>query len=424
MLRTLFTPSGAATLLAGTLTAFTVSLVGAMPVGEFILLGVVAYVALGVCLDHRLPGPLLRMPLLGAFLALQAMALFGYVFSDFYRGSSGADMARGWARMVFLALDLVAVAFLFGRSPRNYVLLVAGLSLGDAAFSLVETPLFGDYWKFGFGIPVTVLVCAVTPRLGLWGAGGTMLGLGAVHFVLNFRSMGLLMFLVGSLVFAKALPRRLRPYVTPAALGLGLAAVLVVSVGLRNEDGAHHDSRSNISRSSMIRAVLDGVQESPVIGHGSWFSRSHVMAHYIEIRNERARLAGIGGFDERELGADVAIHSQILVALGEGGILGGSFFLAYGALLLWGVGYVVFVQPWNARTPLFLFTLTLALWHLAMSPFSGAHRVSIAMAAGLILLLWREAGAATGRPVVVAAGRVPARNLPRPPVLTANAATS
>jgi hypothetical protein len=37
-----------------------------------------------------------------------------------------------------------------------------------------------------------------------------------------------------------------------------------------------------------------------------------------------------------------------------------------------------------------VFLLLLASWHLVMSLFSGAHRVYIALAAGLILLIQAE----------------------------------
>ncbi len=93
----------------------------------------------------------------------------------------------------------------------------------------------------------------------------------------------------------------------------------------------------------------------------------------------------------------MAIHSQILVCLAEGGLLGGVFFLFYGAMLLWALGWLVLTQRWQLWTHLGVFFLLLKLCDLATSPFSGAHRVLIAAAVGLILLLWHRAPASFRR---------------------------
>jgi len=52
------------------------------------------------------------------------------------------------------------------------------------------------------------------------------------------------------------------------------------------------------------------------------------------------------------------------------------------------------VQTWHRRALLEILVLLSALWNLLFSPFSGAHRVAIALACGLILLRQAEAEAA------------------------------
>ena len=108
-------------LVAGFATPFTVSLVGEMPVGEVILLGVAAVAGFGIVSRRRWPGQLMAGRLFRLFLFAQAVAFLGYVLSDLARGSSSHDAVRGWARMGFLTVDLVAVAYLFENSPRNFV---------------------------------------------------------------------------------------------------------------------------------------------------------------------------------------------------------------------------------------------------------------------------------------------------------------
>src|SRR4051812_35924768 len=114
------------TFAAGLLTPFTVSLVGEMPVGELVLMVAAGWAGLCVIFNRAWPGVLVRHPLLGAMMVAQAVALTAYIFSDLYRQSTPHDMARGWGRMVFLTIDLIAVAYLFSRGRRNLVALVIG----------------------------------------------------------------------------------------------------------------------------------------------------------------------------------------------------------------------------------------------------------------------------------------------------------
>jgi hypothetical protein len=85
------------------------------------------------------------------------------------------------------------------------------------------------------------------------------------------------------------------------------------------------------------------------------------------------------------------LHSQILVALAEGGLFGGAFFIVFGLGLAWSLAHTVLVRPWHRLAPMTILILLLAVWNLLFSPFSGAHRVHIATACGLILLLKTDA---------------------------------
>ena len=99
----------------------------------------------------------------------------------------------------------------------------------------------------------------------------------------------------------------------------------------------------------------------------------------------------MGGFaspnTDTEDSEKMALHSQILVALAEGGIFGGAFFIVYGIALFRTLYKIVLFEKWHRLTPLCTLLLLLALWNLFCSPFSGAHRVYIAMTCGLMLLL-------------------------------------
>ena len=400
----------AVALVAGFATPFTVSLVGEMPVGEVILLGVAAVAGFGIVSRRRWPGPLMAGRLFHLFLFAQAIAFLGYVLSDLARGSTSHDAIRGWARMGFLTVDLVAVAYLFENSPRNFVGLgVLGAALGSSVQTFLFGALFGDAWKFGYGGPATLLVFLFSPALGLGFAQVAITALGCLHLVLGYRSLGAECLLVAALLTVLRFPRRVRAWALPVFVGAITLAALTFYLRIQHEDEGARSSRSDVERSAMMRAAWDGFAGSPFVGQGSWFSRSKVMDRFLVLRTERAEDAGVGGFATDAVEEGLSVHSQLLVALAEGGILGGSFFLFYGASLLWALGYCILQRPLDRLSPVYLLTLAGAFSNLLFSPFSGAHRVGIALAVGLVLLLARE----RREPPPPAPVR-PHRRLPRP----------
>lgn len=384
-------PSVAWTLLAGVLTPFTVSLGGEMPVGELALFVAAAWALLIVALSHAWPGGLWRDPVFLGLLGCQAVALLAYVASDLVRGSDPRDLVRGWARMIFLAVDLAAVAYLVGCTALNFVVLLVGIQLGEVAKVLLLGALFDDYWKFGYALPVTVGVLLVFGRLGVLASACAAAGLGVLHFALDFRSLGMLCLLVAALVSVQAFPRSARAWIAPLGLAVALFLVALVYARTRSDREGQRSTRSDVERSSMVIAALEAFRESPLLGHGSWFSRSDVMDDFMVIREERAKLAGVGGFagsnDEEE---GVTLHSQILVTLAEGGLFGAAFFIPYALGLAWALREQVIVRAWTPLAPVRHFVLSLALFNVFLSPFSGAHRVGIALAAVLVVLVHRE----------------------------------
>jgi hypothetical protein len=371
--------------LAGFLTPFTISLVGEMPVGEIVLMAVAAWAVLCVFLHRAWPGPLLGNKFLWTLLAAQLIGLGGYIFSDLYRHSFPHDMVRGWSRMVFLDIDLIAIAYLLDCAPRNFFVLQTGLCLGAVASALILGPLFGDMWKFGVGAPLTFLILFLASFAGAFPTMLAAAAIGAVHFTFDYRSVGGLCLLMVVLTFLQVMPRRFRLWLAPLLLVSAVGA-LVWIVG--QKEGDVRATRSDVERSSMAIAALEAFEESPLIGHGSWFSNTDVYDNFMVIRHAAAKQAHVGGFTDpnKDPGA-VAVHSQILVALAEGGLFGAAFFFVYGAGLFSALYNLVFVRRWHRLSPFCLLVLLFALWDFFCSPFSGAQRVTISLSCGLILLL-------------------------------------
>lgn len=388
----LLPPSAVLSLAAGVLTPFTVSLGGELPLGELLLFVAAGWALLIVALAQAWPGPLWRSPLFLALMVGQGLALAAYVVSDLHRGSAPHDYIRGWARMIFLGVDLAAIAYLVGCDARNFLLLLAGVQFGEIAKVHLEGALFGDYWKFGYALPVTVGVMLLSGRGGLALSSGAAAGLGLVHFVLDFRSLGLICLLVAAFLAVQAFSREWRTVLAPLGLACGVALGLAVYTHTRSDREGDRSTRSNVERGAMVVAGLEAFRDSPILGHGSWFSRTHVIDNFMVLREEGAREAGVGGFaGANEIEEDaVALHSQLIVTLAEGGLFGAAFFIHFTLGLLWALHNQIVVRSWHALTPVRVFVLSLALFHVFLSPFSGAHRVGIALAAILVVLVHRE----------------------------------
>jgi len=356
-----------------------------MPVGEVVLLAAAGCAMLAAALHHAVPGPLFERRFVWFLLAAQLVALAAYVASDLYRHSTPHDMARGWGRMVFLAFDLVAIAYLFGCARRNLVLLLIGQNLGALASVVLQGTLFGDLWKFGYGAPLTFFAFLLVPQAGRCAAVGVAFAFGAVHFLFDYRSYGAICLLAGTFTLLQTTTPRFRLWLAPVLAAATLAGLGWV-YGETQDRG--RTARSDIERTAMITAAVQAIRESPLIGHGSWFSNSDVYANFMQLRHAAAIEQRVGGFAHPDREPDtMALHSQILVALAEGGLFGGAFFLLFGAGLLWALTHTLFVQAWHPLALLHTLVLLSALWNLLFSPFSGAHRVAIATACGLLLLL-------------------------------------
>jgi hypothetical protein len=367
--------------------AFTIRLVGLMPVSEIFLLGMALWTAICLAVTRRIAAPLVANRLFAFLLCCQLVAFGSYVTADLYRGSAPGDAFRGWARMFFLAVDVLTVALLFGKSPRVFAAYLFGGVL-SASSILINEPLFGDYWKFGYGYPLTVLMLLVCPALGAPGAILGMFGMGVAHYFMDYRSLAIVCWLVAGLALLNQFSPRWRLRFFLGGVVAVAAALFYIANTSNDGDNARH-GRSNAERSAMIQAATEAIAASPFLGHGSWFSRTRVMDNFVDIRTENARLAGVGGFDETN-GEEMAIHSQILVSMAEGGILGGAFFVAYGLGMLWALWYCAVVREWSYYSVAFLFVLLSSTNALCLSPFSGSARVEIAAATGVVLLLFRE----------------------------------
>jgi hypothetical protein len=364
---------------AGATSGIDLHVVGTLPVGEIVILvafAVFQFQAWGLRSERR-------PRYFNWLLALQAIATCALVFSDFYRGSEAADYLRGWMRMVLLFIDLLAFSLLESRAVGVWISFQIG-TIFSCVSLLTAPPLFGEYWKFGFASSVTALVVFLLQQVKSTAVRVIgLLGLGVLHAVLEYRSMAMICGCTALALAIGQVPKKFRfrtaiVFAVIAVLGfLPLKSLVLQKRGVGG-------NRSDVERAAMIEAASGAFVESPFIGQGSWFSHSDVMNRFLDIRAMREADAGGGlGFDPNDA-EGVAIHSQTLVELAEGGLFGGSFFLFYDVLLVWSILALIFVLGDDRRgAPMEFYVLFSSLYASFMSPFSGIERLHIALAAML-----------------------------------------
>ena len=375
--------------LVGFLQPLAITLVGKLLISELLLLVVLVHSAVTFALARVLPVSIPSPRTLIFLLICQLLALLSYIVSDLWHQSLPFDMIRGWLRMIFLLVDTFVLALLFGAGIRPFVLLLVGLSF-SSLLTFLEGPLFGDYWKFCFGYPLTIVILLSVPRLlGFWATVAASLALGVLHLLMEYRSLGIQCLLLAGLLLSRSLPPLFRKYLFIMCIPIAFVGLpWTLSVLLADTEGSAN--RSNVERSAMLTAAWEGFLASPWVGNGSWFSKSNVWDNFLLIRSQKEiETGGKLGFDPHDFGGK-AIHSQILTALAEGGLLGGTFFLAYTVLLILGFWFLLTEASWHWLMPIRLSILISSFCAVFMSPFSGTSRLEIGMAAALVVVLLDE----------------------------------
>ncbi|HEY5812374.1 MAG TPA: hypothetical protein VIT23_06955, partial [Terrimicrobiaceae bacterium] len=270
-----------AAFLVGFLQPISIVLVGVLPLSELLLLAVLTHAAVALALARTLPARFPSPRVLAFLLICQVVALGSYIVSDLWRQSLPFDMIRGWLRMTFLLVDTAAMALLFGTGNRTFILFQIGLCL-SSLLTLLNGPLFGDYWKFCFGYPTTIFILLAVPRFfGLWATAAAAFLLGILHLMMDYRSLGMqCVLLAGLLIAVDVLPRLLRKYLFIICVPITLAA-LPWAGKMLFADAEARANRSNVERSAMLQAAWEGFLASPLIGNGSWFSRSDVWDNFL-----------------------------------------------------------------------------------------------------------------------------------------------
>jgi hypothetical protein len=337
--------------------------------------------------------------------------LAGTVVSDLVADTDRWESIKGVLRVTFLATSLAATWYIVkGRRPiiRGvwWGLVVAGVS----SFFFYPSPYAaGEPWKFGIGIPVTLVVALLLTHRRVPGGVVTLAfgALAALHFVLGFRSMAIVCMVVALLFLVRARAPVSGPRALPRLLGAGVVGALLATAMVLSYDGiARSGALGELARSKSLTqangelgSLLSGrsdallalrqIAETPVFGAGSHPRTGSSAAE------ETAQLYANWGYSDvaSRYGAEPrAFHSELLGSWAQNGIAALPFWIAVAVLLGWAVLFVVARR--TELSPLVAFVAVLGLWDLLFSPFGADRRFWLAASLVLVLVCvdgpWRR----------------------------------
>src|SRR5712664_236351 len=280
-------------------------------------------------------------------VCLGLMWLAAQVLTDIIRESPVEDYSRGWSKILLTVAHFATVALLVRESKRRFILYGAGLVLGGV-LTFYIAPTFADYavvfpWKFGLGLPVTILVCLIAGMLAHRSrivAVAMITAIGAINVYLGFRSLGgvcavsaIHSYFQLSLQFADRRVRKVQMVLAVAGLAAGMWGISAIYAHGAQSGWFGYDAqyKYEVQSSGDAGILLGGRDEffassqaiidSPVIGHGSWAKDPKYKAILYDRMAELGYKPWLG-----ELEADlIPSPSYVLGAWVESGVVGAVF---------------------------------------------------------------------------------------------------
>lgn len=316
------------------------------------------------------------------------------VCSDMVNGTLPSDFMRGWARLIFFAVNITVIAFLSGLQLNRLAAFFAGYAASLMLASFQERNEFLSEWKFGYGPAITMGVAILigllkSKRVNRIGGMAFVL-LGIVHLQANARSLGGITLLIGLLsLLATYFRDNLRDggffsvkFLLPVAISMiGIYQVYTIGassgwLGEKTRDKYEKQTsggRNILSGGRMEYTIaIPAIMEAPFLGYGSWARHPEYVKKYIYIN----------GIDPNTYDAEylmelgtIPTHSHILGSWAEAGMAGGLFWI----LVLWLALRTFYRMLGHDQLPyrlFLLFMLVFFIWDILFSPFGLERRVT------------------------------------------------
>jgi hypothetical protein len=388
----------------GATGAYNVNFVGSVPGCELLL-----FTLLPILLLYRGRRAFDRQYLW--FYILVGAWLLGTIIADEYNAIGLFNRAKGTARVVFFALDFMALAILLNNKTRRIVIFALSIAALDF-FGSWQYPSIEIQWKFGLSEGLAIVVLLVSSYFYARRRYGICILIFIVLAGLNlrygFRSQLGVHFVSAVLIlpFTNNQARMQRSgsrgrqdtsriiillaLVGVAAYGANAAIKYATRSGFFDESTqAKFETQSGGDLGVLFGGrpetlvAIQAIRDSPFIGHGSFPYGPEYVQMKQDIQYEH-------GYSDSDLAEDVEYpviptHSHLTLAWVEGGILGGICWIYILALTVRGILRLSTQRP--PLAPLYCYLLVAFIWDILYSPFGSVSRI---MAAFYILLIYNQ----------------------------------
>lgn len=357
-----------------------------------------------------------HIKILLVMLTLWSLSL---MLTDIIRETDFTDYSRGWAKQLFLMINIIVFYNLFKGSKLRIYYAFLGLGIfylfnGYLAYSNSDIP---QMWKFGLGNGMALLILSFSAvllkntkqRRYIIFNTGLLLLLGIISLFLNSRSLGG-MFLMSSgalwILSNKKLNRQKHKKKNILMLcvwggGLIFSTLMVYDIGAPRGWFGDKTARKYemqyikgfgpfgiiLGARSEFLVASQAIADSPFIGHGSWAKDVKYRIMLIRLRyqmNDHAKKETA----YNEISNLIPSHSHLLGAWVEAGFLGAVFWVL--VLML----FVRLTQNWEILSrriqPILAFLIIWSIWDILFSPFGGERRIFWGVVLALLLFLLDE----------------------------------
>jgi len=352
------------------------------------------------------------------FYVLVGGWLLGTIVADIYTGSPMLNRMKGTARVIFFALNFMALAILIGNNTRRIVIFIGTIAIVMFTISMAFRGDANVMWKFGLGNALAVGILLISSqfyaRKKYWICVLISVGLAALNLNFGFRSQLVVHLVSGVLLAPLFVKSPAKPgggrsrqgssrvlLLLALAGGAAFAANALIkyaaergffdeSLQLKFEQQAAGDYGVLVGGRPETLVALQAIRDSPILGHGSY----PVDRKYLELRQDIQYEHGYSESDEAEDQESPVIptHSHLTMAWVESGILGGICWIYLLVLTLRGLLGLGYLRP--NLMPLYCYLLVGFVWDILYSPFGSVNRL---WAAFFILLSYNILSEASER---------------------------
>jgi hypothetical protein len=377
--------------LLGFLGFVKIGFIGSVSANEVLLVAVMPFYFNRMLkfLQHR---QLRRLLLLGG------LYLLALIVADLYRQTPAEDYLRGWTRVGFTLLCMVALgAILTNGSKGAWLPFLLGWFMAPLGSILLYGIQFEPYKFYFAGLfsSFSFMIVGYLPVVFKQFTYALPLTAAAFAFMYNARSAAgvtlLTFFVIVFASFRLRSPKRLsrNPFFVLAILAIGGLGILqfysyAASRGYLGD--AVYDkyiSQVALGGDNIVSLLFAGrveiyfmwpkIFESPIIGYGSW-PKDWIYTQGRATDLQLPSLAGILGSQDLVDAGLIPTHSHIMGAWLEAGIIG-AIFWGYTVWLAYKVVTGAAMASLGKLRPIFIYVLVTFAWDVWFSPFGGERRL-------------------------------------------------